>query len=142
MYLARHVFKVYTIDSTVHKDNKDKLYSKLQTVTQTGITINPLLWKKLVVEFNKFWIYDTTELKKFYRNVYTIYYEDFKDNIAYINKLLNLPVVDIPSNALTEKLPYNKWDLINNKKEVIDIFSHNTDTSVSDFYSTIKDNIL
>jgi hypothetical protein len=140
MYIAQNVSNIYTIDSTVHKENKDKFNLILQSVIQSGIDINLTKWRDLVKKLNGYWIYDTSNLKKFYDNVHIIYYEDFENNINYVNEILDIPATTIPKELLTERLPYSKWDLINNKKEVIDIFYQNSNEIIPNFYLINEDN--
>jgi hypothetical protein len=136
-YLANQVFNVFTIDSTIHKDNKVLFETKLKSIIDTGVTVDLAKWREQVKHYYKYWVYDTSELKKFYNNVQTIYYEDFsKNNLHLLNNILGMPIDSINSKQLPTKLPYNKWALVNNKSEVINEFLKWSTISISDQYTT------
>ena len=122
MYLADTIFKMYTIDSTVHQGNQEKFDQILAQIPSKSIIVDPKNWIRYVKQFNSFSTYNLGKISSLFKNVYSIYYEDFKDNYKCINTTLNIPIENIPDLVLTKKLPYDKWDLIKNKQEIIDLF--------------------
>lgn len=138
LYLANNVFGIYTIDSTVHSNNKSIFQLKLDLIKETGVTVNIPKFRQLIDFFELFYEFNLDNLKSCFSNIHTLYYEDFNKNYGYINNILGIPEVEIPKEKLTEKLPYDKWSLINNKDEVLNLYESRTKSNRRSHYGTSR----
>lgn len=121
-YLAQQVFDIWTLDSHIHYGNKLKFEDKLEEVKKNGVTVDLYKFKQAMDFFDLFYNFNIGNLKTCFIDTHILYYEDFKQDYMHINRCLGIPEVNVPTNQLTEQLPYNKWELINNKTEVIELY--------------------